>query len=165
MLRRFGSRAVCAVVMVAGAAACGKRDGSTAAETATVTVTPPPTGPTGAPPSTSATDPMRVSDIRVGSTIGADKRVTEETDTFKPTETIYASVTTTGTAPSSMLAARWTYGTHGQLVKADSQSITPSGTATTEFHISKPGGWPKGSYSVAITVDGTPAGSKAFTVK
>jgi hypothetical protein len=158
MLRRYWLTAVCGAALVV-AAACGKKDQGTAE---TGTVTPPPTS---APAAAPAAEPVRVSDIKLGSTIGADKRITKESDTFKPTETIYAAVTTTGTAPSSVIAARWTYGSKGQLVKADSQSIAPSGTETTEFHIAKPSGWPKGSYTVAITVDGQPAGSKTFTVK
>ena len=37
-------------------------------------------------------------EIRLGNAIGADKRVTNETEDFRPTETIYASVATTGIA-------------------------------------------------------------------
>jgi hypothetical protein len=35
----------------------------------------------------------------------------------------------------------------------------------TEFHISKPDGWPAGKYSVVISIDGKPAGSQDFEVK
>jgi hypothetical protein len=43
--------------------------------------------------------------------------------------------------------------------------IAPTGPATTEFHISKPSGWPAGKYKVEISADGAPAGSKEFEVK
>ena len=155
MLRRYWLMAVCGAALVT-TAACGKKDRG--AETGAVT--PPPTATTAAP----AAEAVRVSDIKLGSTVDAQKRVTKETDTFKPTETIYASVTTTGTAPSSTIAARWTFGSKGQLVKEDSRSIAPNGTETTEFHISKPSGFPKGNYKVEIMLNGTTAQTKDFKV-
>jgi hypothetical protein len=51
------------------------------------------------------------------------------------------------------------------VVKEQSESIAPTGTAATEFHISKPKPWPVGKYKVEIAVDGAPAGSKDFEVK
>jgi hypothetical protein len=50
-------------------------------------------------------------------------------------------------------------------VKEDSKSIVPTGPATTSFQISKPDGWPVGSYKVEISLNGQPAGSKDFSVK
>jgi len=68
-----------------------------------------------------------------------------------------------GSAPTVVLSARWTY-QDGQVVNESQQSIAPKGPATTEFHISKPDGWPKGKYQVAIAANGLPAGTKEFTV-
>ena len=51
------------------------------------------------------------------------------------------------------------------MIKEGTESIAPTGPATTEFHIVKPGGWPAGKYKVEIGVDGSPAGSKDFEVK
>ena len=62
------------------------------------------------------------------------------------------------------IVARWTFG-DGQLVDETSQSIVSTGPATTTFHIAKPDGWPVGKYDVAITIDGTPATTKAFAVE
>ncbi|TAH44492.1 MAG: hypothetical protein EYC71_08575 [Gammaproteobacteria bacterium] len=84
--------------------------------------------------------------------------------TFATTDTIYASVDTSGVAASATLAARWTFG-DGQLVDESSQSIAPTGPATTTFHISKPSGWPVGSYKVDISLDGAPVASQGFEVK
>jgi len=50
-------------------------------------------------------------------------------------------------------------------VKEGTETIAPTGPAVTEFHISKPSGWPAGKYKVEIAVDGAPAGSKEFEVK
>ncbi len=105
-----------------------------------------------------------VSGVEVGKTLGPDKRVTAPVTTFKPKDTIYASVATEGAAPSKTIVATWSF-EDGQMVKADSQNIAPSGPAATEFHIAKPSGWPAGKYKVEIAVDGSPAGSKDFEVK
>jgi hypothetical protein len=120
-----------------------------------------PTPAADAPPVTFTA--VRVTDLEIGRTIGPDKRVTDETDSFKPRDTIYLSVATDGASPAANLRARWTYGA-GQLVDETSQSIAPSGPSVTEFHLAKPDGWPAGSYRVEVFLDGTSAGSKEFKV-
>ena len=104
--------------------------------------------------------------ITLGNAIGADKKVTQDADSFGKKDTIYASVNTTG-AGTAPLKAKWTYRTAGQetTVKEDTQTIAPTGPATSEFHVSKPDGWPAGNYQVEIFVADKSAGTKAFTVK
>jgi hypothetical protein len=102
--------------------------------------------------------------IELGKQVGSDKRVSSPTTTFGPKDTIHASVATEGAAPQKIIAARWTY-QDGQVVKEAAETIAPTGPAATEFHISKPKGWPLGKYKVEISVDGTPSGSKDFEVK
>lgn len=111
-----------------------------------------------------AAAPLSVDEVRLGKTLGADRRVTEESDDFRPTETVYASVRTSGTAANAVLVARWTY-QDGQVVSVDSQTIAPSGTDVTEFHISNPGGWPAGEYRLTVLLDGREVGSKEFEVE
>jgi hypothetical protein len=105
---------------------------------------------------------VAVADIDVGRAV-ANAKVTDKTETFKPTDTIYASVHTTGNAASATLVARWTF-EDGQDVQEASQSIQPRGEAYTEFHISKPSGLPKGKYKVEIFLDTRSVGSKDFDV-
>jgi hypothetical protein len=107
---------------------------------------------------------ITVTDLSLGKSIGADKKVQTATDTFSPKDTIFAVVSTDGSAPSSVIAVKWIYG-DGQTVKEDSKTIAPTGPAATEFSIQKPKGWPKGNYKVETTVDGKPGPSKSFTVK
>ena len=119
----------------------------------------PPAASPSAPPPTLATAPLKVTDVEVGRALDAEKRISDRTDTFKPTDTIYVSIATEGTSPGAKLAAHWTY-KDGQLVKHDESTIAPTGTAATEFHIVKPSGWPLGDYKVEVTLDGASAGSK-----
>ena len=107
---------------------------------------------------------VEVTGISLGTAVGADKRVTGATDTFGPTDTIYVSVETEGVAPSASLTARWTY-EDGQVVDETTRSIAPNGPEVTEFHISKPDGWPAGDYQLEVFVDGRSVEKKKFEVK
>jgi hypothetical protein len=155
MLDRRPSRPLASLAVALAAAvllvvACGRKT----EEAPAPAPAPPPAAPQG----------VTVATVELGNSIGADKRVTAPATTFAPADTIYASVDTTGSAPSATLAARWTY-EDGQVVNESSQTIAPTGPATTEFHISKPDGWPAGSYKVEILLNGTSATSKSFTVQ
>ncbi len=127
--------------------------------------TPAPT-PTAAPvePTPVPAPAVTVTDLSLGKSVGADKKVQTPTDTFSPKDTIFAAVSTDGSAPSSVIAVKWTFG-DGQTVKEDSKTIAPTGPAVTEFSIQKPTGWPKGNYKVEVTVDGKPGPSKTFKVQ
>ena len=129
--------------------------------------TPPPAAaapPVATPAPPPPPEPFRVSAVEVGNAIGPDKRVVAPASSFAPQDTIYASVATEGASVSTLLSARWTY-EDGQVVSEESQTIAPTGPATSEFHIAKPDGWPAGKYKVEITADGAAAGSQEFEVK
>jgi len=131
--------------------------------------TPPPseTGSADTAPAAPAPAPAEafaVSDVTLGKAIGADKKVTTPSTSFGPKDTIYASVATTGSAPSKTLTAKWTF-QDGQTVKEQSDTIAPTGPTATEFHLAKKSPWPVGKYKLEIAVDGTPATTKEFEVK
>ena len=107
---------------------------------------------------------LAISEVQLGKKLSADKRVTDATTTFSPRDTIYAVALTQGSSPNATVTARWTYQDGGQVVKEDSRSIAPSGNEATEFHISKPSGWPKGKYRVTLTLGGSTE-FKDFEVK
>ena len=106
---------------------------------------------------------VAVAEIDLGRTV-ANAKITDKTDDFKTTDTVYTSVRTTGTSASSTLMARWTF-EDGQVVDESSQPISPTGEAWTEFHISKAGGLPKGKYKVEVFLDSKSAGTKDFEIK
>jgi len=122
------------------------------------------TPPVSAPAPAAAPEPARVSAIDLGNAIGADKRVTAPGAAFAPGDTIFASIATEGASPSLTLTARWTY-EDGQLVSESSETIAPTGPATTEFHITKPDGFPAGRYRVEISANGAAAGARDFEVR
>jgi hypothetical protein len=140
-----------AVVALATVSACSKEKKESAGD-----VTP-------AATATPAASTVAVTDIDVGKAV-ANSRVTDKTGNFKPADTVYTSVHTTGSASAATVMARWTF-EDGQVVQESSQSIAPNGDAYTEFHISKPTGLPKGKYKVEVFLDSRSAGTKDFEVK
>lgn len=131
-----------AVVLIAGA--CGRRDeagspGTTAAGSGRVTV----------------------QEVQLGNQLNTNKSVVTPMDNFGPTDTIYVSVRTTGAAAGTRLTARWTY-EGGQVIDETSETVSTDGI--TEFHISKPDGWPTGTYRVEILANGQSQSSRTFRV-
>lgn len=106
---------------------------------------------------------FQVTRVDLGNAIGADKKVVAPSLSFKPHDTIYASILSEGAAPNAALAVRWTF-EDGQVVNESTQNIAPTGPAATEFHIAKADGWPPGKYKVEVSANGKPAGVLQFTV-
>jgi hypothetical protein len=144
------SRILAALLAAGLGAACSRPAASPAAS-------PAPNAPPGAQTS------VRVTDVDLGVAVGADKRVTDRASSFSPSETIYVSVRTEGAAPSATLKALWTF-QDGQIVRDSSQTIAPTGTTVTEFHVSNPTGWPKGSYKVEVFLNGSSVETESFKV-
>src|SRR5262245_37384848 len=129
---------------------------------------PPPTpAPTLAATTTTLPAPVGVKSLTLGNAIGPDKRVTTSSEVFTPKETIYASVETDG-AGTAKLRALWSFVKGDKTAKVDETVVEfpSSGTNVSEFHVTKPTGWPKGDYKVEIFLnDGTtPAMVKTFKV-
>jgi hypothetical protein len=145
-----------AVASVVALVACGKKEPPA----------PPPAPPAAAPAPAPAPVGVTLSAVTLGKAVSADKKVTAAADTFAKGDTIHASIDTTG-AGSATLVAKWTYSKDGKTVpvKEDSVTITPTGPATSEFHISKPDGWPAGDYQVEIVMDGKTVATKSFKVQ
>jgi len=107
---------------------------------------------------------VRVSRVDMGRSLTAARTIDDTTDSFKPNDTIYASILTQGTAATATLKARWTY-QDGQVVNDSTQTIAPTGDARTEFHVSKPDGWPTGKYKLDVFLNGSSAATRDFVVE
>lgn len=163
---KIQSQHVTLIVALAGAlalSACGKKEEPAPAAPPPAT-TPAPAPTTPPPAATPAPAPVAVASVDLGTAVGADQKVTAPTTTFTAKDTIYAAVSTTGSAPTATLVAKWTY-QDGQLVSESNQTLAPNGANVTTFHIAKPDGWPAGNYKVEITLDGKSVASKDFSVK
>ena len=150
-IRRPGIRATTLALALIVIGACGKKSNDTSAQTSGGAIAP------------ASNNTVQVADVALGRGVSADKHVANQSDTFTARDTIYASIHTTGAAPNTKLAARWTF-QDGQVVDERTETISPTGDAYTEFHISKPTGWPAGRYTLHVLVNGQETQTKDFTV-
>jgi hypothetical protein len=102
-------------------------------------------------------------DIDLGRSIGTDRRASDKTDTFRPTDTIYATINARDFAPNAEIRARW-MSVDGEVIEETNRTIT-QGQEVAEFHVAKPGGLAVGKYKLELFVNGQLAGSKDFEVK
>ena len=145
-----------ALVLAASLAACKKDEPvpPPVVDTPVVAPTPP----------VEAAPAVAIGKIDLGTAVGADMTIAAPTTVFKPTDTIYAAVATSGTAPSAMLKAKWSY-QDGTVVNETTTELKDlAGAAVTDFHIAKPDGWPVGKYKLELSLDGKSAGTNDFTV-
>ena len=103
-------------------------------------------------------------DVELGRHIGADRKISDATDDFAPTDTIYASVHTSGKATGAPVMGRWMF-ENGTMVDQKTDTVTTNGDAYSAFFIVKPGGLPTGKYTLHVFVNGTEVRSKDATVK
>src|SRR5262245_9044919 len=139
-------------LLLVAAPGCTKKTESTSSTTSTTTTSEP-----------GMAAPVSVVAVDLRRNVDAEKKVVERVDVFKPTDTIYASVVTSGSAPNARIGVKWTY-EDGQVVDESEQVIAPQGAAATEFHITKPDGLPAGNYKVEVSVDGSTVQAKDFKV-
>ena len=106
-------------------------------------------------------EPLRLTNIQTGRALNADRSMASITTLFKPSETIYVSVQTTGSAPGT-IGVKWMY--QGRVIDEPSKQVDYTGPASTEFHMQNSGGFPPGDYSVDIFINGEKVGSRSFKV-
>lgn len=139
--------ALALIATLAGTAACDKRQTAQGAERESVD-----------------NAGLSVTSLKLGRSLNPDRTVNDNTDDFKPGDTVFAVVETRG-SEAGTLKARWTY-QDGQVVDETAQPLAPSGSESrTEFHIAKPDGLPVGRYRVEISVNGRVVDSEEFEVK
>jgi hypothetical protein len=107
--------------------------------------------------------PLRVTTIQLGRAVNADHTVSSFTTTFSPDDSVYLSVLTTGVG-SGTISVRWKYG--GAVINEPKQEVSYRIDAVTDFKLqSGGGGFPVGSYSAEVFLNGQSAGVRTFTVR
>ncbi len=123
-----------------------------------------PVAPVEAPAAT-----ISITAVDLGNAIGADNAVTASGTTFKPSDKVYASVSTATSDPAATvpgsLGAKWYFGTTEIPNTAKESQVNFNGTGHTAFDLSNPKGMPAGKYKVDISLNGAVVQSKEFEVK
>jgi hypothetical protein len=105
--------------------------------------------------------PLALANIQTGRSLNQDGSVASISTLFKPNETIYVSVQTTGSAPGT-ISVQWKF--QGRVIDAPTKQIDPSGPASTSFQLQNAARFPEGDYSVDIFINGQQVGSRSFKV-
>jgi hypothetical protein len=105
--------------------------------------------------------PLELSNIQIGRALNPDRSIASITTLFKPSETIYVSVQTTGSAPGT-IGVKWMY--QGRVVDEPVKQVDYDGPDSTAFQIQNSGRFPEGDYSVDIFINGVQVGTRAFKV-
>lgn len=107
-------------------------------------------------------EPLRVTALQLGRSLNSDNSVGTHVTRFKPGDTVYTSVHTTGSG-SATIVARWLYA--GRVVSEMKKDVRYGGEADTEFHIQNSSGFPPGEYSVEILVNGERVDAREFRIE
>lgn len=105
--------------------------------------------------------PLALANIQTGRSLNQDGSVANISTLFKPNETIYVSVQTTGAAPGT-ISVQWKY--QGRVIDEPTKQIDPSGPTSTSFQLQNAARFPEGDYSVDIFINGQQVGSRSFKV-
>jgi hypothetical protein len=108
------------------------------------------------------TDPLKVTTIQLGKTLNSDNSVGTHATTFKPSDTVYASVLTSASG-SGTIETRWYYGS--SKVSEMKRDVSYHGEAATEFRFHNSAGLPPGPYRVEAFLDGKSVGERTFRVE
>ncbi len=157
---RLSQALLVAVVGAAALAGCRKDEPAPVVPPTTPTETAPPSAP---PPATSVTAPASTASVTLGNAIDANNTIATPLTSFAAGDTIHASVATDSPSAST-LVAKWTHLDSNQTVAEETKQVA-AGAQTTDFHISKPDGWPTGRYRVEISQDGSVINTSEFDVK
>jgi hypothetical protein len=100
--------------------------------------------------------------IQVGKSLNSDNSIGTLTSTFKPNDTIYASVLTDGSGRGT-ISAKFSYG--GRVISEPEKRVSLKGSGATEFHIEYSGGFPAGDYDIELFLNGASIGTRRVRVE
>jgi len=106
----------------------------------------------------------QIADVKLSDNADEKKLTGLMTSQFKPTDGVFMSIHTDGTAPKYTLSSKWLTPT-GETLTEYSQQINSAGSNDTIFSLSKPDGWAKGEYKVELSINGKLLKTVPFTVR
>jgi hypothetical protein len=106
--------------------------------------------------------PLKVTTVQLGKSLNSDNSVGTHTTTFKPRDTVFASVLTPASG-SGTIETKWYYGS--SKVSEMTKEVSYNGEAATEFRFHNTAGLPPGPYKVEVFLDGQSVGERTFRVE
>ena len=106
---------------------------------------------------------LTVIDVDMGRSVGTDRKIADGTDTFARSDTIYASVHTSGLARQGDIVGRWVF-PDSSVVEQQAEDVTTEGDGYLVFFLTKPEGLAPGKYRFEVVVNGREVREKDVTV-
>lgn len=105
---------------------------------------------------------LSVLNLETGRRAGPDRKITDETETFAPTDTIFASVHMSGTVNTGDVKGQWSF-PDGSVVDQPADSANADNRLL--FFLTKPEGLAKGKYTFRVIVNGKQVREEGLTVQ
>lgn len=86
------------------------------------------------------------------------------TAAFDPNDTVYAEIASSGTAASYSIYAKW-IAADGTVLSDYGMLVSEAGPKRTVISLSKPDGWPVGTHSIEIAINGEQQQTAKFVVR
>jgi hypothetical protein len=106
---------------------------------------------------------VHVVSVDLGRAVDVGGHLTDATDIFAPTDTVYASVRTKGSSPSTVLGVRWK-NAMGDEINGNNLVVRPTGDTATLFALRYPVALDPGRYTLETRVNGGVVKTSSFTV-
>lgn len=104
---------------------------------------------------------LRVTGVQLGRSLNSDNTVAITATIFKPTDTVYVSVLTSGIG-SATIGVRWKFGE--RVLNEPTKQVSYKDRAATDFSLKGAAGFPPGDYSAEVLFDGKSVETKTFRV-
>lgn len=105
---------------------------------------------------------LSVLNLETGRRVDAERKITDETETFAPTDTIYASVRMSGTVNTGDVKAQWSF-PDGSVV--DQRADSANADNRLLFFLTKPEGLAQGKYNFRVLVNDRQVREEGITVQ
>lgn len=106
---------------------------------------------------------VEVEEVTLGRAMDAQFRITDSSDEFAPSDSIYASVKTEGTANAATITARWTTDDDAVLHE-ETKTLSSAGEQWTSFSFVRSAPLQEGEYELHILLNGREVQEKDFTI-
>lgn len=112
----------------------------------------------------SSNEPLRLVQMQLGRSLNADNTIAQPAVSFRPRDTVFLSVMTSGRGTGTV-SVRWTYA--GRVVDEPKKQIhyTYKDAAATDFRLESVSGFPPGDYGAEVFLDGQSVGTRKFRVE
>ena len=107
-------------------------------------------------------EPLMVTAIQTGKSLNSDNSIGTHAATFRPKDTMYVSVLTSARGAGTIVV-RWKLG--GRVIHEVTKDVSYNDQAATDFRFQAADGFPPGSYTIEVLVDGKDAGTRDVRVE